>query len=84
MKNSEWKKRYSSYALLQKQTEIFEHHAHETRPRTCGPVVLKLYKTQTKSENHKTCRDVNDIVFRGSDKNLKMFRKGCHTLYVEA
>jgi hypothetical protein len=48
----------TSYGLFQDQTEIFEHHAHETRPRTCDPVVLKLYKTQTKSKNHETCRDV--------------------------
>ena len=45
----------TSYGLFQEQTGNFEHHAHETWPRTCDPVVLKLYKIQTKSENHETC-----------------------------
>jgi hypothetical protein len=47
-----------SYDLSQKQTRIIEHHAHETRQQTFNLVVLKLYKTQTNSKNHKTCRDV--------------------------
>jgi hypothetical protein len=48
----------TSYSLFQEQTGFFEHHAHETWTGTCDPVVLKLYKTQTKSENHETCRHV--------------------------
>jgi hypothetical protein len=48
----------TSYSLFLEHTGIFEHHAHETRPRTCDLVVLKLDKTQTKSENHETCRYV--------------------------
>jgi hypothetical protein len=48
----------TSYGLHQEQTGILEHHAHETRSRTCDPAVFKLYKTQTNSENHETCRDV--------------------------
>jgi hypothetical protein len=47
-----------SYGLFQEQTGIFEHHAHETWPLTCDSVILKLYKTQTKSENHETCQHV--------------------------
>jgi hypothetical protein len=42
----------TSYGLFQKYTEIFEQHAHETWPWTCHPVVLKLYKTQTKEKHH--------------------------------
>jgi hypothetical protein len=48
----------TSYNLFQEQTGLFEHHARETRSGTCNPVVLKLYKTQTKSENYETSRDV--------------------------
>ena len=48
----------TSYGLFEEQTGIFEHHAHETWPWTYDLVVLKLYKTQTKSENHETCWQV--------------------------
>jgi hypothetical protein len=44
--------------LIQEHTRNLEHHIHETWPRTCDQIVLKVYKTQTKSENHETCRDV--------------------------
>ena len=43
---------------IQDQTTNFEHLVHETWPRTCGRVVFKFYKKQTKSENHETCQDV--------------------------
>ena len=33
----------------------FEHLAHEPWPRTCGRIVLKFYKKQTKIENYKIC-----------------------------
>jgi len=36
----------------------FEHLAHESWPQTCGWIVLKLYKKQTKSEKHKFCHDI--------------------------
>jgi hypothetical protein len=45
----------TSYDLCQEHTRIFEHHVHETWLWTCDPVILKLHKTQTKSENHETC-----------------------------
>jgi hypothetical protein len=48
----------TSYDLFQEHAGIFEHHSHKTWPWTCDPVVLKLYKTKTKSENHETCRHV--------------------------
>jgi hypothetical protein len=48
----------TSYCLFQKHIEIVEHHAHETWPWTCDPIVLKLYKTQKGQKNYKTCRDV--------------------------
>jgi hypothetical protein len=45
----------ASYDRFQERTRNFEHHAHLTWPWTCHPGVYKLYKTQTKSENHETC-----------------------------
>jgi hypothetical protein len=44
--------------LIQEQARNFKHHVHKTWPRTCHTVVFKFYKTQTKSENHETYRDV--------------------------
>ena len=46
------------WGRIQEQTRNFEHLIHETWPRTCGRIVFKFYKMQTKSENHETCRDV--------------------------
>ena len=46
------------WGRIQEQTTNFEHLVHETWPRTCGRVVFKFYKKQTKSKNHKTCQDV--------------------------
>ena len=46
------------WGRIQEQTTNFEHLVHETWPRTCGRVIFKLYKKQTKSENHETCQDV--------------------------
>jgi hypothetical protein len=68
------------YGLVQEQPKNFEHHIHVTWPRTCDIVVLKLYKTQTKSKNYKTCRD---IISRGCDKNLILFHESCHVRYVQ-
>jgi hypothetical protein len=48
----------TSYGLFQKQARIFEQHSQKTWPRTCDPIVLKLYKTETKPENHETCQHV--------------------------
>jgi hypothetical protein len=48
----------TSYGLIQEQTRNSEHHVHETWPWTCDPVVLKLYKTQTKSKNYEPCQYV--------------------------
>ena len=36
----------------------FEYLIHETRPRTCGRIVFKLYKKQTKSENYEISQDL--------------------------
>ena len=36
----------------------FEHLIHETRQRTCGRIIFKFYKKQTKSENHEICEDL--------------------------
>ena len=43
---------------IQEQTTNFEHLVHETWPRTCGQVIFKFYKKQTKTENLETCQDV--------------------------
>ena len=36
----------------------FEHLAHEHWPRTSGRIVLKFYKKQAESKNHKICRGI--------------------------
>ena len=46
------------WGRIQDQTTNFEHLVHKTWPWTCGRVVFKFYKKQTKSENHETCQDV--------------------------
>ena len=46
------------WGRIKEHTTNFEHLVHETWPRTCGRVVFKFYKKQTKSENHETCQDV--------------------------
>ena len=46
------------WGRIQEQTTNFEHLVHETWPQTCGRVVFKFYKKQTKFENYETCRDV--------------------------
>jgi hypothetical protein len=62
MENNEWKNdiHVIEYKLRYNlgTTRNFKHHVYVKRRQTCDPVVLKLYKTQTKSENHETCRDV--------------------------
>jgi hypothetical protein len=40
----------------------------------------KLYKTQTKSENHETCRYVM-ISYVETDKNLWLFRESFHVIW---
>jgi hypothetical protein len=71
----------TSYNIFQKQTEIFEHYANETWLWTCDLVVLKLYKPQTKSENHEPCLHIM-ISYVLTNKNLTLFYKSCHTYYV--
>ena len=46
------------WGRIQERTQNFEHLVHETWPWTCGRIVFKFYKMQTKSGNHETCRDV--------------------------
>ena len=46
------------WGRIQEHTTNFEHLVHETWPRTCGRVVFKFYKKQTKFENHEICQDV--------------------------
>ena len=35
-----------------------EQLVQETRPRTCGRMVFKFIKKQTKTENHEICQDL--------------------------
>jgi len=51
----------------------FEHLAHESWPRTCGWIVLKLYKKQTKSEKHKFCHDIMISYIEAVVKNRQGF-----------
>ena len=44
--------------LTQQMKRNFEHLVHETRPRTCGRIVLKFYRKQTKSENYEIDYDM--------------------------
>ena len=59
---NEWKMIFILFSIMwghiQEQTTNFEHLVHEIWPRTCGRVVFKFYKKQTKSENYETCQDV--------------------------
>ena len=48
----------SNVSLIHEMEGNFEHLSHEPWPRTCGRIVLKLYKKLTKSENHKICHDI--------------------------
>ena len=59
---------------IQEQTINFEHHVHETWPRTYGRVVFKFYKKQTKTENLETCRDVMISYVEAMIKKLRRFR----------
>ena len=46
------------WGRIQEQTTNFEHIVHETWPLTCGRVVFKFYKKQTKFKNQKNCQDI--------------------------
>ena len=58
---------------IQEHTTNFEHLVHETWPRTCGRVVFKFYKKQTKTENLETCRDVMISYVEAVIKNWESF-----------
>jgi hypothetical protein len=47
------------WGRIQEHARNFERLVQKTRPPTCERMVFKLYKMQTKSENHETCRDVS-------------------------
>jgi hypothetical protein len=71
------------YNFIQKQTINFEHHIHETWPRTCDLVALKLYKTQSKLENHETCQDAMISNVEVVIKKFDSVRKSCHVRCVQ-
>jgi hypothetical protein len=70
----------TSYDRFQERTENFEHHAHLTWPWTCHSGVYKLYKTQTKSENHETYPHVMISYVEAVIKIWKISRKLWHTM----
>ena len=56
----------------------FEHLIQETRPRTCGRMVFKFLKKQTKSENHEIYQDLMISYVEAVVKKLRRFRTICH------
>jgi hypothetical protein len=58
---------------IQEQTRNFEHLVHETWPRTCGWIVLKLYKKKTKSKNHETYQDIMILYVKAVIKIWEVF-----------
>ena len=66
------------WGRIQEQTTNFEHLVHETWPLTCGRVVFKFYKKQTKTENLETCRDVMISYVEAVIKNWEGFAQVCH------
>ena len=63
---------------IQEHTTNFKHLIHETWPQTCGRVVFKFYKKQTKTENLETCRDVMISYVEAVIKNWGGFAQVCH------
>jgi hypothetical protein len=55
----------------------FKHLVQETRPRTCGLMVFKFKKKQTKSENQEICQDVM-ISYVEAVIKKRRFRISCH------
>ena len=66
------------WGRIQQQTTNFKHLVHETWPQTCGRVVFKFYKKQTKSENHETCQDVMISYVEAVIKIWEGFTQVCH------
>ena len=67
------------WGRIQDKTINFEHLDHKTWPRTCGRVVFKFYKKQTKTKNLETCRDVMISYVEAVIKNWGGFAQVCHT-----
>jgi len=53
----------------------FEHLAHEPWPWTCGQIVLKFHKKQTKSKNYKICHDIMISYVEAVVKNWEGFEQ---------
>ena len=69
------------WGRIQEQTTNFEHLVYETWPRTCGRIVFKFYKMQTKSENHETCWD---IVISYVEAMIKILEDFVHVVTYDA
>ena len=61
------------WGRIQKMEENFEHLAHEPWLWMCGWTVLKFYKKQMKSENHKICHDIMITYLEAVVKNWEVF-----------
>jgi hypothetical protein len=64
---------------MQEVARIFAHHVVVTWRCTHGKSVFKLYKIQTKSENHETCRCVLLLHVEAVVKFLRLFGKHVNT-----
>jgi hypothetical protein len=67
-----------SYNRFQERTGNLEHLAHLTWSWACHPGVYKLYKTQTKSENHETCPRV---MISYVEAMIKIWKKNSRKLW---
>ena len=66
------------WGLIREMKGNFEHLVHETRPRTCGRMVFKFIKKQTKSENHEFCEDLVISYVQAVVKNWEGFAQSYH------
>ena len=66
------------WGLIREMKGNFEHLVHENRPRTCGRMVFKFIKKQTKSENHEFCEDLVISYVQAVVKNWEGFAQSYH------
>ena len=60
----------------------FEHLVQETRPRTCGQMVLNSKKCKRSLKIMSLSRS-HDIISGGCVKKLRRFRTICHVQYLQ-
>ena len=52
-----------------------KHLAHEPWPQTCGRIILKFYKNQTKTENYKFCPSIMISYVEAVGKSIEDFEQ---------